>query len=51
MTVVDGHAEQQAQHQDDERHCGRIDVQEALQALDERKILFLEGRLRRSRLR
>ena len=43
MAVVDRHAEQQAQHQNDEGHGRRIDVQEALQALDERKMLFLEG--------
>ena len=36
------HAEQKAQHQHDEGNDGRIGVQEALHALDERKMLFFE---------
>ena len=38
------HAEQQAEHQHDEGNGGRIDVEEALQALERRELVFLEGR-------
>ena len=42
-------AEQQAEHQHDEGNGGRIDVEEALQTLQRREPVFLEGRDRGGR--